>query len=387
MLHDEKLRNYFIIGNQVLKCKLKMRNTAERFIHYFGHTNNANKQKSHSNVWYRMVCILIIFCGFGQHVHDIDLFREVFRSVILNKHSSVFAIHDLFSAHDLHNSCTDQAGNLISPSIVPWMSDAFELHPESGVATVLLGEASSILAFLVFLWSKRCCELIAGRPPDQQADCSSSGVGCSTIRLKSISHAAAGLAALTSVSMHGLVGFKVGGGAGVTRNIHRASAATFYVSTAACFWAITIVEWRAGLCPAPLTAVRFAVLLFSLAALVSCIALFDWGDCPPCRFTEVSQTGADPGSCLAVTLRPECADAARNPPAACAVAPALEVTAIGLLLLFLPTLALSLRGAAVAVTVPVTVADAATGSDEACDHSFSTAALSLQTVNLQLQAL
>jgi hypothetical protein len=33
------------------------------------------------------------------------------------------------------------------------------------------------------------------------------------------------------------------------------------------------------------------------------------------------------------------------------VAPALEVAAVGLLLAFLPTLALSLRGAAVAVTV------------------------------------
>jgi hypothetical protein len=59
--------------------------------------------------------------------------------------------------------CTDQAGNIVSANIVPWISDTFELHPESGVATVVLGESSCVLAFVVYLWHRRFCLITSSR--------------------------------------------------------------------------------------------------------------------------------------------------------------------------------------------------------------------------------
>ena len=46
-------------------------------------------------------------------------------------------------------------------AILPWISDTFESHPESGLATVVLGEASSLFAVLLYLWHRRLVSFLA----------------------------------------------------------------------------------------------------------------------------------------------------------------------------------------------------------------------------------
>ena len=259
---------------------------------------------------------------------------------------------------------------------MPWISDTFELHPESGVATVVLGEASSLLAALMFLWHRRCCAILAVRPARHTLHKSTSKVSLpilsfisfriihglsqaepattSLAGLTRVSALAALLVALTSVSVHGLVGFKMNGGTGLDSRLHQAFAALFYCTAAAGFAAATFVEWRASLCTTALSATRTALLITSVATMAACVALSS--GCPASEIVAVNTTAA--GSCLAVTLQPSCAAAVRNAPAACVVPPALEVAAVGLLLAFIPTLAVSIGSAAVAVVADDTAAAA-----------------------------
>jgi hypothetical protein len=168
--------------------------------------------------------------------------------------------------------------------------------------------------------------------------------------------------------VHGLLGFKINGGAGLNGGLHLAFAVLFYVSAAAAFVAITIAEWRAALCPAALTAARGAILAASVATMIACVALFSLHGCVASHITAVDAPSESDPPCLSLSVAPACAAAVRAAPPECAAPPALEITAVGLLLAFLPTLAFSLHGAAVTVEVPPAVA-AVPGAAAGAAHS------------------
>ncbi len=37
----------------------------------------------------------------------------------------------------------------------PWVTDTFEMHPESGVVTVFISEAQAILVVVIYIWHTR----------------------------------------------------------------------------------------------------------------------------------------------------------------------------------------------------------------------------------------
>ena len=207
--------------------------------------------------------------------------------------------------------------------LVPWVSDTFELDPESGVASVILGPCSSALVFVFYLWHVRCRSAAALSCAQTRAHLSWSGV-------------AVALNAVSCLFLHGALGFKIYSTSheGIA---HFLCAVGFFASALAATLAATVVEYRGDLASFAITAVRcilFSVILGCNA--MSVVAFFLW-DCGRSNITQFAGrvTSGETGSCLAnvAKLTDPCLEDVINGPAICIVAPACEIGAcLGLLL-------------------------------------------------------
>ena len=236
-------------------------------------------------------------------------------------------------------------------ALVPWISDTFELDPESGIANVVLGPASCASVFIMYLWHQRCR--------------SAAGVSCEATRKKlSCSGSVVVITSVTCLCMHGTLGFKI-------FSTHHGSLAHLSCAALFCFlsWLmtamVTTIEYRGGIAPFALTVARgvFSGLMLGCIVMVA-IAIALW-DCGVSQLTNFSSTGGldapspDNGTssmttagCLeGIVLTDTCLQMVLESPPICVLAPAFEIGAIFCLLVWYLMLAQSFATSRVLVEV------------------------------------
>ena len=213
---------------------------------------------------------------------------------------------------------------------MPWISDTFELDPESGIANVILGPCSCASVFVMYLWHQRCR--------------SAAGMSCEATRKKlSCSGIVVVLTSLACLCLHGTLGFKIfspyhGSMA------HLCSAAGFCLISWGMTVMVTVIEYRSDLAPFPITVVRgiFCGLMLGCLAMVA-VAVVLW-DCGVSQITtwsgprvpESNATApASTSGCLeGIVLADRCLQRVLQSPPICVLAPACEIGAIFCLLVW-----------------------------------------------------
>ena len=183
------------------------------------------------------------------------------------------------------------AGGLL---LLPWVSDTFELDPESGLAYVILGPSSCALVFVMYLWHLRCQAAAA--------------ISCDRMRRRlGSSLGVVVLSVMACLFTHGFLGFKV------FSTSHGGLAPLVCAGGfGCCSWVLTVmvtaIEYRGDIASFPLTAARGAVSLLMLGCLIMCVATtFIW-DCSVSHITSF----AGPASSNTLVMGNVCVDPERS---------------------------------------------------------------------------
>lgn len=204
--------------------------------------------------------------------------------------------------------------------LLPWISDSFELDPESGVAHVILGPINCAWVFIMYLWHQRCR--------------TASAISCNATQKRlSCSGTVVVLSMLACLFFHGTLGFKIFSTyhEGLA---HRISAVCFILTSLFIAIMVTVIEFRGDIVSFPITAVRGILCFLMLGSLSMGVVAYLLWDCPVSQITNLSgpissSTQYNGTVCLeGAVLADVCLQRVLQPDTMCAVAPACEMSAI-----------------------------------------------------------
>ena len=206
---------------------------------------------------------------------------------------------------------------------VPWISDTFELDPESGIAHVILGPCSCAWGFVMYLWHQRCR--------------SAAGRSCEATRKKlGGSGAVVVLCFLACLCLQGTLGFKI-------FSQYNASLAHFGCAVGFCVFSwimtvmVTVIEYRSDIAPFGVTVARGILSGLMLGCMAGiAVAAVLWG----CWFSWITNfSGAASGALLsgcveAPAITDACLQRVVDSNPICVLAPACEIGAILMLVVW-----------------------------------------------------